>query len=220
MARVYTSNATSGRSALVSQAAAISFTALIAFVVFTHLPHPLPLFGWHPLTQSLGLILLVQAILTLQPTSGSQPTAKARASTLHQYLLALIVIPLFTAGASIMYHLHDQPGTQHYISWHGTFGAALVPVAWIQAAVGAAVTWGNGVLVGGPNKGRALWKYHRGSGYVVITLFVLTFLLAIWETTWAQNNFLVIQQLLASSLLVVLIGAIAVRINTSKLPKL
>lgn len=220
MARVYASNAARGRSAVVSQAAAISFAALIAYVVLTHVPHPLPLFGWHPLLQSLGLILLVQGILTLQPTVGAQPTAKARASTFHQYLHALLVVPLFTAGASIMYYLHDQPGTKHYISWHGTMGATLVCLAWIQAVVGAAATWGNGVLVGGPNKGRALWKYHRASGYGVVTLFVLTFLLAIWETTWVQNNTSVVQRLVASGLLVLLLGAMAVRINPSKLPKL
>lgn len=169
MVQTYSKGAASGRSALVAQASAVGFAALIAYLVFTHLPYPLPLFGFHPLVQSLGLILIVQAILTLQPTTGAQPARKARASTLHQYLLALAVVPLFTAGASIMYYLHDQPGTKHYISWHGTLGAALVPLAWLQAAAGAAATWGNGVLVGGPNKGRALWKYHR-----FVTLFFLS----------------------------------------------
>lgn len=161
MVRTYQAGAASGTSALVAQLSALTFLALVAWAIFTHLPHPLPLFGWHPLTQSFALVLLAQALLTLQPTTGAQPSRKARASTLHQFLLALAVVPLFTAGASIMYHLHDQPGTQHYISWHGTLGATLVPIAWLQAAAGAAATWGNGILVGGPAKGRALWKYHR-----------------------------------------------------------
>lgn len=59
---------------------------------------------------------------------------------------------------------------------------------------------------------------HRASGYVVVSLFVATFLLAIWETTWFVNNTAVWHRLLASALLLSLIVAIGVRINTTKLP--
>ena len=96
----------------------MAFTASIWALIFSKLPRPLPTFGYHPLIQSAALILLTQSILVLQPTST--PAAKKAGLNVHQIINILLVLPLFTAGASIMWYLHDQPGQKHFISWHGS----------------------------------------------------------------------------------------------------
>lgn len=121
----------------------------------------LPLFGYHPLVQSLGLVLLVQSILVLQPTSQQDPARKQKALDLHQLLNLGLALPLLSAGATIMWYLHDQPGTSHFISWHGTLGTVAVLWAWVQAVVGAASVWFDGKLLGGGAKAKAMWKWHR-----------------------------------------------------------
>ncbi len=148
-----------GTSAVPAQAAAVVFAALVWALVLNKLPKPLPLFGYHPLLQSAGLVLLVQSILVLQPTST--PAAKKAGLNVHQIINILLVLPLFTAGASIMWYLHDQPGQKHFISWHGTFGVIVLVWAWVQSLIGAASVWFNGAAFGGENKAKAVWKWHR-----------------------------------------------------------
>jgi len=121
----------------------------------------LPLFGYHPLLQSLSLILLVQSLLTLQPTTAQDPTRKKAALNLHQLINMILLLPLLTIGASIMYYLHNQPGAEHWISWHGILGGVVLAWAWIQALFGAMSVWFKGSLLGGENKAKSLWKWHR-----------------------------------------------------------
>lgn len=180
----------------------------------------LPLFGYHPLVQSLGILLLLQAVVVLQRTTGQQPVEKRAALDAHQWINIGLVLPLLTVGASIMWYLHDQPNSAHFISYHGILGTACVVVAWIQAALGAASVWWKGKLVGGENKGKALWKYHRLSGYVLVTLFLITAALGVVETTWGAKN----SSWLQKALVVIALGlagfALLIRVQRSKLPKL
>ena len=206
------------RSAIPAQGAAIAFAALVWAWMLNKLPSPLPTFGYHPLIQSLGLVLLTQSLLVLQPTTT--PASKKAGLKWHQIFNLLLVLPLFTAGASIMYYLHDQPGQKHFISWHGTLGFVVVIYAWFQAAIGAASVWFKGALVGGEIRGKALWKYHRLSGYLLLSLFLVTFVLAILETTWSTKNGSILQHGTALALVAVLGASIFARVNTNKLPKL
>ncbi|KDN52814.1 hypothetical protein K437DRAFT_253746 [Tilletiaria anomala UBC 951] len=207
-----------GSSARLAQAVVFAFVALIWSLIFTKLPFPLPLFGYHPLIQSLALISLVQSVLVLQPTNT--PQAKAIGLSVHQTLNLLLMLPLFTAGAGIMYYLHGQPGTKHFISWHGTLGFTVVVLAWLQAALGAASVWFNGAALGGERPAKAAWKWHRLSGYVLLLLFHLTFALAVWETTWGKQNASTIYHVAAVALLLALGVTIFSRLRPSKLPKL
>ncbi|PWN32223.1 uncharacterized protein FA14DRAFT_162423, partial [Meira miltonrushii] len=121
---------------------------------------PLPLFGYHPMIQSLAFLLLLQSILTLQPTTKSRPNEKQKAFSVHRLFNLALVLPLFTAGASIMWYLHDQPGSEHFISWHGILGTAVVAWTWIQVAAGIAFTAFDGKAVGGMQRAKNLWKWH------------------------------------------------------------
>ncbi|GAK64673.1 cytochrome b561 [Moesziomyces antarcticus] len=202
------------------QASALLFVGVIWSIVFSSFsPLSLPLFGFHPLIQSFAILLLVQAIVVLQRTSASQPAAKRSAFSAHQWLNLVLVLPLFTAGASIMWYLHDQPGTAHFISYHGILGTAVVVAAWVQAALGAASVWGRGRMVGGEAQGKKLWKWHRLSGYVLVVMFAATAVLGVVETTWASKNASMAQTLLVVVALALAVVALAIRIQKSKLPK-
>lgn len=160
--------------ALSVQILAFIFVALIWSLVLNNLPgglFSLPLFGYHPLLQSLGLVLLAQSILVLQPTSQSKPNEKKSAFNVHQVVNLILVLPVFTAGASIMWYLHHP--SQHFISWHGILGTTVVAWMWAQAAIGAATVWGKGQLLGGEARAKSLWKWHRLSGYILLPAFLL-----------------------------------------------
>lgn len=209
------------RHSISIQASALLFVAVVWSIVFSSFsPLSLPLFGYHPLIQSFTILLLLQAIIVLQRTTTSQPSEKKAAFTVHQYLNLLLVLPLFTAGASIMWYLHDQPNSAHFISYHGILGTAVVAAAWVQAALGAASVWWKGKLVGGENKGKALWKWHRLSGYVLVGLFLVTAVLGVLETTWSKNNAGNVQKLLVVVGLGLSGFALLIRVRGSKMPKL
>lgn len=160
-------------SALALQALSVVFLGLIWFLAFQRLPGnilSLPLFGYHPLLQSASLLLLAQSILVLQPTTHSRPQEKKAAFNVHQ-VVNLALLPVVTAGASIMFYLHHP--NSHFISWHGILGAAVVAWMWVQAAFGAASVWGGGKLLGGEAKAKGWWKWHRLSGYFLFTAFIL-----------------------------------------------
>lgn len=209
------------RHAVGVQVSALLFVVVVWSIVFSTMSIlSLPLFGYHPLIQSFTILLLLQAIVVLQRTTPSQPAAKKSAFTAHQWIVLILVLPLFTAGASIMWYLHDQPASAHFISYHGILGTAVVIAAWVQAAFGAASVWWKGKLVGGENKGKALWKWHRLSGYVLIALFLLTAVLGVVETTWGKRNARPIQKGVTVVTLSLAAFAMLIRVQKSKLPKL
>ncbi|SNX84915.1 related to Cytochrome b561 [Melanopsichium pennsylvanicum] len=209
------------RRALPVQASALLFVAVVwSTILSTMSITRLALFGYHPLIQSIGILLLLQAIVVLQRTSTHAPAEKKAAFNAHQTINLLLVLPLFTVGASIMYYLHDQPGASHWISYHGILGSLCVVVAWIQAALGAASVWWKGKLVGGENKGKALWKWHRLSGYVLVALFLTTAVLGVVETTWGKKNSSFFQKILVVAALGLAACAVLIRVQSSKLPKL
>lgn len=141
---------------------ALAFVALVWPMVLQRMPwHKLPLFGYHPLAQSLSLILLAQGLLVLQPTTPQTPKRKGQALIWHQLFFLISFLPLVTAGAWIMWHLHSKPRAKHFISWHGTLGAIAVVWAWMQAAVGAASVWFKGKALGGEARAKSMWKWHR-----------------------------------------------------------
>lgn len=153
------------------QLLAIGFVAIIWTTVFTKLPFPPPLFGYHPLLQSVSLLFLLSSILTLQPTNSSTPRSKITSLALHQRINLFILLPLLTAGASIMFYLHHP--ASHWISWHGILGTTTLAWMWVQAIFGGLTVWQNGNWLGGEAKAKSWWKWHRASGYILIPLFLV-----------------------------------------------
>jgi hypothetical protein len=152
----------------IAQVGAVLLLAIVWAQVFLH--SLLPLFSPHPLLQSLGVFTVVQAILILQPTWTPETKivgARAHAS------LQLLSFLLFAAGITMIetnkftYHL------EHFHSVHGYLGVITGCLLLLQYLFGL-LMWAVPGPLGGVDKARALWKYHRWSGYFVFVLLLAT----------------------------------------------
>ncbi|RSH78540.1 uncharacterized protein EHS24_002266 [Apiotrichum porosum] len=146
--------------------------------------------GWfapHPPLNALAITAFVLGIMPVQPPT---PPAGIRAARLgvHQRVLLGIALPAMTIGTSCMYwnkHIH---GAAHITTWHARFGIATFCWMWLQAAFGAASAWKGGAAFGGGMKAKAMYKYHRASGYALVALSLLTAVLAGGYSTWAISR--------------------------------
>lgn len=137
----------------------------------------IPLFSPHPLLQSVGVLVLTEAILVLQPTStAADKLVGARAHG----ALNLLSFVLFAAGVLIIEanKIKQGPGS-HFHSVHGYLGVATSLVLLVQYVFGFFM-WGVPGVFGGVDNAKALWKYHRMSGYLLYLLILATVISAVY----------------------------------------
>lgn len=134
------------------------------------LVHPVILFSYHPLLQSLSLVLVVQAILVLQPTHTAEQ--KTNGQRVHAGLIAASVV-LAAGGIAIIEYNKISGGREHFHAAHGYFGVATGAVLAVQVLVGLTM-WAVPALYGGEARAKAVWKYHRMSGYAILVLLLAT----------------------------------------------
>lgn len=72
-----------------------------------------------------------------------------------------------------------QGPDSHFHSVHGYLGVATSVVLALQYAVGFAM-WGVPGVFGGLERAKAVWKYHRASGYLLYALLLATIVSAVW----------------------------------------
>lgn len=70
-------------TAALAQAGGFVLVAIVWASIFSH---PVEIFDGHPLMNSLGILLVVQAILVLQPTGFYDPAQKKRVSSIHGWM--------------------------------------------------------------------------------------------------------------------------------------
>ncbi|KAL7420796.1 hypothetical protein Q5752_004749 [Cryptotrichosporon argae] len=147
--------------------------------------------GWfapHPPLQSLALAFFVLGVTPLQPPPPAggltAPTRAARLRT-HQTLLLGVAVPALALGTASMWWNKHVHGAHHFTTWHAKFGLASVAWVVVQAGIGAASVWCGGKAFGGGDKAKRVYKYHRISGYALITLFTITAFLAGAYSDWA-----------------------------------
>ncbi|QRV74767.1 cytochrome b561 domain-containing protein [Ceratobasidium sp. AG-Ba] len=141
-------------------------------------------FAAHPPLQTLAVLMFAMGILTLQPTLSAG--SKAAGRTRHQIYQLGLGIPFILIGSiSIIYH-KQKMGWAHFASLHSRVGLATLILLVLQAVAGAASLWGKGAAVGGEERGKALWKWHRLSGYIVFPMLLLTIALGGYSTMWAK----------------------------------
>ncbi|KAJ7349272.1 hypothetical protein DFH08DRAFT_959436 [Mycena albidolilacea] len=129
-------------------------------------------FAFHPPLQSLSLLLFVYGISTLQPTS--QPKTKAAGLARHQYAILFAAFPIIFFGTfAVMYNKYLH-GATHFKSWHGKLGIGAMGWIFIQVLLGGGSVWFGGAAFGGGSRAKAIWKYHRLSGYVLFLLLMFT----------------------------------------------
>ncbi|PHH85958.1 hypothetical protein CDD83_10939 [Cordyceps sp. RAO-2017] len=151
----------------VAQLGAVLLLVLIWASVLTH---PLILFSAHPLLQSLAVFVLIQSVLSLQPTHTSEQ--KRLGQRVHASL-NLVAFLLLVAGVSIIEYNKLASRGPHFHSVHGYLGVISGIVLLLQYLVGFTM-WATPALYGGEDRARAVWKYHRYSGYLVLVLLLAT----------------------------------------------
>ncbi|MCJ1353268.1 MAG: hypothetical protein MMC33_003253 [Icmadophila ericetorum] len=166
-------------TASIAQAGIWILTAMVWASVLTNMK--LSLFSAHPLANSAGLLLSTQAILVLQPTH--LPKQKKQGTIIHALLNGAGLASLITAGA-IMFYLHRTSG--HFASIHGTMGLVTYIIFIIQSLVGFTQYY-TPQLYGSVENAKSVWKYHRMSGYVLLTLSLAT-VAAATQTPTGENT--------------------------------
>ncbi|KAK6955601.1 hypothetical protein Daesc_003243 [Daldinia eschscholtzii] len=165
---------------VLAEAGGILLVASVWASVF--LNGPLILFSVHPLAQSLGLLVLIQSILVLQPThTGSQ---KQVGQKIHAGLNFLGIVTFAVGVISIEVNKFKNNGV-HFHSVHGYLG--VIASFWLLAQYLVGFTmFATPKLYGGEAKAKSIWKYHRSSGYVLL-LFLAATVISATQTDYNLN---------------------------------
>ncbi|CCO30690.1 hypothetical protein BN14_04720 [Rhizoctonia solani AG-1 IB] len=124
--------------------------------------------------------------MTLQPTLSAASKEAGRAR--HQKFQLGLGFPLILMGSiSVIVH-KEKMGWPHFTSLHSKVGLVTLILLVLQAVAGAASLWGKGVAVGGEDRGKSLWKWHRLLGYMILPMLLVTVLLGGTTTYWAKMN--------------------------------
>ncbi|KAI0096494.1 eukaryotic cytochrome b561-domain-containing protein [Daldinia grandis] len=165
---------------VLAEAGGILLVASVWAAVF--LNGPLILFSVHPLAQSLGLLVLIQSILVLQPThTGAQ---KQVGQKIHAGLNFLGIVTFGVGVVSIEVNKFINNGA-HFHSVHGYLG--VVASFWLLAQYLIGFTmFAVPKLYGGEAQAKSIWKYHRSSGYVLL-LFLAATVVSATQTDYNLN---------------------------------
>jgi len=199
-----------------------SLLAIAAFtwtLIFRSNPKSLKYFAFHPPAQTLAVLLFGLGILTLQPTRGAQ--SKARGLKRHQIIQLALGVPVLLFGSIAMVVNKWDHGAPHFTSWHGKFG--LVALIWLVVHIvgGGLSVWNNGSAFGGKDKGKAFWKWHRLSGYLLFPWLLFTIHLAGGYADWVVGHTTSAQRTWIYTILpIVTIAGLFVRVRKDKLPGL
>ncbi|TNY24220.1 hypothetical protein DMC30DRAFT_191689 [Rhodotorula diobovata] len=201
-----------GPAALLAQAGLLLATLTLWRVLYTH---PAGLFTYHPGLQSIAVLGFLEGILLLQP---QPPTAahKRKGLQLHQVLQYSSLVAIVAGAAFIVYNKAIH-GAKHIQTWHATFGLITLALIALQITFGALVVYSPlQRWVGDEGKAKALWKYHRMSGYATLLFLIATPLLALWSDWLVGNSSRLERGLIGAGLVLAGVGAFA-RVQTSKL---
>ncbi|KAI5845682.1 eukaryotic cytochrome b561-domain-containing protein [Morchella snyderi] len=147
---------------------------LIVTVWTAVLSHAWMVFSLHPLLNSLGVFLSLQAILVLQPTRTADQ--KRRGTYVHATFNGLAALSFFTALAIVIWH-KQHSGIPHFESAHAYLGIVIYGLLFIQASVGFTQFFAPGIY-GGVDNAKSMYKYHRVSGYVILLMYLVNIILA------------------------------------------
>ncbi|KXN90480.1 hypothetical protein AN958_04152 [Leucoagaricus sp. SymC.cos] len=142
-------------------------------------------FAFHPPLQTLALCFFTYGIMTLQPTY--QPRTKAAGFIRHQTAIFYFAFPLIALGTLAAIYNKILRGYPHFKTWHATFGLLCIIWIFVQIFLGAGSVWNGGSLFGGGMKAKAVWKYHRMSGYILFPLMLVTAHLGGGWSDWGHH---------------------------------
>ncbi|KAF1985849.1 hypothetical protein K402DRAFT_421773 [Aulographum hederae CBS 113979] len=152
---------------VVAQAGIWVLAAIVWGAMFSH---KIMLFTAHPLLNSAGLLLITQGILVLQPTHTAQQ--KKQGTYVHAGLVDVGIAALI-AGLVIIEVNKFGHGGIHFESAHAILGLITYIFLFLQAIVGF-TQYFVPQIYGGVDNAKKIYKYHRMSGYVILTLGLAT----------------------------------------------
>ena len=160
---------------------------------------------------SAGLLLVVQGVLILQPTHTTKQ--KEVGTVFHSVLNGGGVLAL-VAGLIVIEYNKFNGGADHFTSVHGKLGLITSIFFILQAAVGITQYY-TPQLYGGVDNAKAVWKYHRASGYVVLPLSLVTVCAATQVHFNIETLHIQLWSVIVTSVLIVV--GIGARIHLNKL---
>lgn len=184
---------------------------LLAIVWGAVLRQDLMLFSAHPLLNSVGVLLLTQAVLILQPTHT--PSQKRAGTLAHATINAFGGI-LLVSGLIVIEVNKFKTGHTHFDSTHAILGLITYILLAIQAAIGFTQYWVP-QLYGGVENAKAVWKYHRMGGYVGLVV-ILSTVCAATQTTFNKTTLHIRLWTVIVTSVIILIGIVP-RIKKQKL---
>jgi cytochrome b-561 len=143
------------------------------------------LFSGHPLAQSLGILILVQSILIVQPTHTPEQKQVGRIVHASLNLVAFLVL---VAGVVIIEYNKIKDNGVHFHSVHGYLGVITACILLVQYFVGFTM-WQVPAMYGGEENAKKIYKYHRWSGYTILLLLLAT----VCSATQTDYNFAVLK---------------------------
>ncbi|EHY53525.1 hypothetical protein HRR83_003730 [Exophiala dermatitidis] len=155
-------------TAILAQAGIVILTALVWAAVFQA---DLIFFSFHPLLNSLALLLLVQGVLVLQPTALQKD--KINGTYTHAVFNGLAVAALIAGLVIIEMNKASHPETR-FQSVHGKMGLVAYILIFLQWLVGFTSFFAPELVYRSVDRAKSIYKYHRIAGYTI-----LTFLLAV-----------------------------------------
>jgi len=164
-------------TAPIAQLGGILLFGLVWGAIFTH---KTMLFSAHPLLNAAAIVFAIQAVLILQPTHSPE---QKRLGTYYHAGFWTIALGAFYASLIVIEVHKANNGLGHFESSHAILGVITYVLFFIQAFVGVTQYFFPG-LYGGVDNAKSLYKYHRVSGYVILTLTIVNVVLAA-ETYYA-----------------------------------
>jgi hypothetical protein len=197
--------------------AASTTMAVTWIIVLMNGPRQTGWFALHPPLQTLAMLLFAFGIITLQPTN--QPKTKAAGLSRHQIAVFVVGFPSITLGTMAVSYNKWLRGADHFTTWHGIFGILCMTWLFVQVFLGAGSVWFDGVLFGGGMKAKALWKYHRVSGYILFPLMLFTVHLGGGWSNWgAEYSVWIVRFLTYTIAPVAVLAGVYTRVRTFKMP--
>jgi len=195
---------------LLAQFGGVLLLATIWSAVFSHKLIP---FSAHPLFNSAGVVLGVEAMLLLQPTHT--PEQKRVGAHIHGALNMTAALCYIAAISAVEWNKvhHHIP---HFESPHAVLGLITYILIGIQAFIGFTQFYTPSIYGGEDNaNAKKLYKYHRVGGYTILLFQIITAALAT-KTYYGEHILHIKTWLVLSAGVLVLLGVFP-RINKQKL---
>lgn len=155
----------------------------------------------------IALLLLVQAFLLLQPTHT--PSQKKAGTSAHFIIIMLTNVALTVGFAVIQYNKVKHNG-EHFKSLHAYLGLTTYLVVQFQVLFGILQYFFPGLCFRRAEDAKALYKYHRITGYAVLLLFLATVVSAT-KTDFIKPSTFAFPWVLGASVALVLTIAAGIR---------